>query len=138
MAPVTVTLSGVTTVGLWAAILGVAGIFLRQIVPWKKQASDAEARLREALIQRVERLEQRLDRQQIRHDAEKRLLTHKLRNMTANFDSMLMMLEMNPDRGPEIVAKIKEQRARQMLAEAKESAIIYAAELQDDTTAEDE
>jgi hypothetical protein len=129
MAPVTVTLSGVTTVGLWAAILGVVGIFIRQIAPWKKQASEAEARLREALIQRVERLEVRLDRQQVRHDAEKRLLTHKLRNMTANFDSILLMLEMNPDRVPEIVVAIKEQRARQMVAEAKESAAIYADEL---------
>jgi hypothetical protein len=129
MAPITVTLSGVTTVGLWAAIIGVIGVFIRQIGPWKKQASDAEARLREALIQRVERLEQRLDRQQIRHDAEKRLLTHKLRNMTANFDAMLMMLEMNPDRGPEIVSAIKDQRARQMVAEAQESAVIYADEL---------
>jgi hypothetical protein len=42
---------------------------------------------------------------------------------------MLMMLEMNPDRGPEIVAKIKEQRAAQMLAEAKEAGMIYAHEL---------
>jgi hypothetical protein len=49
--------------------------------------------------------------------------------MTANFDSMLMMLEMNPERGPEIVTKIKEQRAAQMIAEAKEAAIIYADEL---------
>jgi hypothetical protein len=132
MAPVSVTLSGITTVGLWAAIIGVIGIFIRQIVPWKKQASEAEARLRDALIERVSRLEVRLDRQQIRHDAEKRLLTHKLRNMTANFDSMLMMLEMNPDRGPEIVVAIKDQRARQMVAEAQESAAIYADELKGD------
>lgn len=127
-----------TAAGIWVAALGFLGLLARQFVPWKKQASEAEARLRDSLIRRVERLEARLDRQQARHDAEKRLLTHKLRNMTANFDSMLMMLEMNPDRGPEIVAKIKEQRARQMLAEAKESAIIYAAELQEEAPAEEE
>jgi hypothetical protein len=90
---------------------------------------DAEARLRDSLIARVEKLELRLERQQVRSDAEKRLLIHKLRNMTANFDSMLLMLEMNPDRGPEIVAKIKQQRAAQMMAEAKEAAIINAADL---------
>jgi hypothetical protein len=118
--------------GFWIVLLGFLGAVARQIVPYKKQASDAEARLRETLLERVGRLEIRLDRQQVRHDAEKRLLIHKLRNMTANFDSMLMMLEMNPDRGPEIVAKIKEQRGRQMIAEAKESATIYAEELKAD------
>lgn len=118
-----------TAAGVWIAALGVLGLLIRQVVPWRKQESDAEARLRDSLIERIQRLEDRLDRQQVRHDAEKRLLIHKLRNMTANFDSMLLMLEMNPDRGPEIVAKIKAQRAAQMLAEAKESATIYAAEM---------
>jgi hypothetical protein len=126
MVPPSVTLTGATTVGLWAAIVGVLGIFVRQIVPWRKQDSDAEARFRDTLIKRIERLE----RQQIRVDAEKRLLIHKLRNVTACFDAMLMMLEMNPDRGPEIVAKIKEQRAAQMLAEAEEAAIISAAAIE--------
>ena len=119
-----------TTAGIWIAALALLGILARQIVPWSKQHSDSEARLRDTLIARVERLELKLERQQVRHDAEKRLLTHKLRNMTANFDAMLMMLEMNPDRGPEIVAVIKAQRTAQMLAEAKEAAIISAAELQ--------
>lgn len=128
MAPDTVSQSW-TFYGFWIVLVGFLGAIVRQIVPYKRQANDAEVRLRDALIKRVERLEQRLDRQQLRHDAEKRLLTHKLRNMTANFDSMLMMLEMNPDRGPEIVAAIKDQRAKQMVAEAKESAIIYAEEL---------
>jgi hypothetical protein len=39
---------------------------------------------------------------------------------------------MNPDRGPEIVVAIKDQRARQMVAEAQESAAIYADELKGD------
>jgi hypothetical protein len=118
-----------TFYGFWVALVGFLVAIVRQVVPYKKQANDAEVRLRDSLLRRVERLEDRLDRQQTRHDAEKRLLTHKLRNMTANFDSMLMMLEMNPERGPEIVTKIKEQRAAQMIAEAKEAAIIYADEL---------
>jgi len=128
MGPDTVNQSW-TFYGFWIVLVGFLGAVARQVVPYKKQANDAEGKLRDALMERVSRLEQRLDKQQVRHDAEKRLLTHKLRNMTANFDSMLLMLEMNPDRGPEIVAKIKDQRARQMLAEAQESAIIYAEEL---------
>jgi hypothetical protein len=122
-------MSSLTAAGVWVAVIGFFGLLVRQLVLWRAKAQDAEAQFRDALIRRVERLEARIDRQQVRHDAEKRLLTHKLRNMTANFDSMLMMLEMNPDRGPEIVAKIKEQRASQMVAEAKESAIISKAEL---------
>lgn len=120
-----------TTAGVWAAAIGFFGILIRQIGPWHKQASEAEARLRDTLISRVERLEIKLERQQIRHDAEKALSNHKLRNVTACFDAMLMMLELNPDRGPEIVQKIKEMRAAQMQAEAKEAAIIRAAELKD-------
>jgi hypothetical protein len=131
MAPDTVNQSW-TFYGFWIVLVGFLGAVVRQIVPFKKQANDAEVRLRDALIERVSRLEVRLDRQQIRHDAEKRLLTHKLRNMTANFDAMLLMLEMNPDRGPEIVVAIKDQRARQMVAEAQESAAIYADELKGD------
>lgn len=104
----------------WAAVFVLLGIVVRQIVPWKKQESLSEAHFRTDLIRRVTWLERR----EVRHDAEKRLLIHKLRNMTANFDAMLMMLEMNPDRVPEIVALIKKQRAAQMVAEAQEAAII--------------
>lgn len=118
-----------TAAGIWIAAISLFGILARQLVVWRTKAQDAEAQFRDALIKRVERLEMRIDRQQALHNAEKRLLTHKLRNMTANFDSMLLMLEMNPDRGPEVVAKIKEQRARQMLAEAKEAATISQAEI---------
>ncbi len=114
---------------LIVAALGLLGVIARQFVPYRKQAHDAEAKLRDDLIDRVGKLETRLDRQQIRHDAEKRLLTHKLRNMTANFDSMLMMLAMNPDRAAEVVDMIKKHRADQMVAEAKEAAIISAIEL---------
>lgn len=119
--------SQLTTIGVWTAAIGFLGLLVRQIVPWKKVTSDADANLRDALIARVERLEQKLERQEARHVAETALGNHKLRNIQAAFDAMLLMLEMNPDRGPEIVAKIKEMRAAQMLAEAKEAAVIRAA-----------
>jgi hypothetical protein len=117
---------------VWIAAFALMGILIRQVVPWKKVTTDAEAKLRDMLIERVQRLEIRLDRQQVRHDAEKRLLIHKLRNMTANFDAMLMMLELNPERGPEIAERIKRQRADQMIAEAQESAMIFATEFGND------
>lgn len=116
-----------TAAGIWVALLAFLGLAVRQVVPWKKQAQTAEESFRDALLARVSALEVRLQRQEAIHTAEKALANHKLRNITAVFDAMLMMLEMNPDRGPEIVVKIKEMRAAQIKAEAAEAAIIRAA-----------
>lgn len=49
--------SGWTMAGVWIAALTLIGIFVRQIVPWKKQEQDSEAQFRDALIRRVENLE---------------------------------------------------------------------------------
>lgn len=121
--------SGWTAAGVWIAALTLVGIFVRQVVPWRKQEHDSEAQFRETLISRVENLELKIERQEARHRAEQALSNHKLRNMTSCFDAMLLMLEMNPDRGPEIVAKIKKMRSDQMRAEAREAAIIRAADI---------
>jgi hypothetical protein len=118
-----------TTAGVWVAALTLIGILARQVVPWKKQEDDSEAQFRDALIRRVENLESKIERQEARHRAEQGLSNHKLRNMTACFDAMLLMLEMTPERGPEIVTKIKAMRADQMKAEAREAAIIRAADI---------
>ena len=118
-----------TTAGVWIAALTLIGIAVRQLVPWKKQEHDSEAQFRDALIRRVENLELKIERQEARHRAEQGLSNHKLRNMTACFDAMLLMLEMTPERGPEIVTKIKKMRADQMKAEAEETAIIRAADI---------
>src|SRR3954464_8601753 len=48
----------------WIVLVGFLGAIVRQVVPYKKQANDAEVRLRDSLLRRVERLEDRLDRQQ--------------------------------------------------------------------------
>lgn len=136
--------SGLTAAGVWMAAIGLLGILIRQVGPWRKQAHEAEvqARADEAkfraellareafLLQRIDSLESRLERQEAHHTAEKALGNHKLRNITACFDAMLMMMEMTPDRGAEVVVKIKEMRAAQIIAEAKEAAIIRAAEIE--------
>lgn len=123
--------------GIWVAALSFLGLLIRQIGPWKKQAAEAEARLRDALIKRVEKLERRLERQQAAHTAEQAINHHQLRNVTACFDAMLLLVEMNPDRGPEIVAKIKEMRAAQMIAEAQEKAIFRASQFVADAPVEE-
>jgi hypothetical protein len=108
------------------------GIIVRQVGPWKKQAAEAEQRLREDLIKRVEKLERSLDRERIRHNAERALDRHRLNNVTQCFDALLMLIEMNPEKSAEAVVRIKKMRATQVLAEAEEKAIIRAAEIEAD------
>lgn len=109
--------------------ISLLGILVRQIVPWQKQKDDAEAHLRNDLLRRVEKLERTLDRERLRHNAERALDRHRLNNVTQCFDAMLLLIEMNPDKASEVVQKIKDMRATQMLAEAEEKAKIRAAEI---------
>jgi hypothetical protein len=99
---------------------------------WRRQVSADEQTLRADLLRRVERLEQTLDRERLRHNAERALDRHRLNNITQCFDAMLMLIETTPERASEIVTKIKEMRAVQMKAEAQEKAIIRAAEIEAD------
>jgi hypothetical protein len=118
--------------GVWIAAIGIVGLLIRQIMPWRRQVSADEQTLRADLLRRVERLEQTLDRERLRHNAERALDRHRLNNITQCFDAMLMLIETTPERASEIVTKIKEMRAVQMKAEAQEKAIIRAAEIEAD------
>lgn len=124
---------------LIVAALSLLGLLIRQIGPWRKQVIDEEAKFRAALVatnaaltERIDKVERLLRRERVRHNAERAVDRHRLNNITACFDATLMMLEMNPDRAAEVVAKIKEMRASQMIAEAEEKAIIRAAEISAD------
>jgi uncharacterized membrane protein YccC len=121
-----------TMAGVWIAAIGIVGLLIRQIMPWRRQVSADEQTLRADLLRRVERLEQTLDRERLRHNAERALDRHRLNNITQCFDAMLMLIETTPERASEIVTKIKEMRAVQMKAEAQEKAIIRAAEIEAD------
>lgn len=124
-------------IALWIAALSLLGLLFKQIGPWKKQLSDVESQLREAMARRIDKLEMRLERQEEHHRVETTIGNHALRNITACFDAMLLLLEMNPDRGPEIVIKIKEMRAVQMLAEAEEKSILRTALFRSDKEEEE-
>lgn len=141
------------------ALLGLVGIVLRSIGPWRKQISETEERLRNelavalaeerachaadqaaravertVLTGRVEKLEKLLTRERLRHNAERALDRHRLNNITQCFDALLLLVETTPERAPEIVKKVKEMRASQLLAEAEEKALIRAAEITADDT----
>jgi hypothetical protein len=132
-------LQQVTAGGVVVAALSLLGLLIRQIGPWKKQATDAEANFRAELLARetlltgrVDWLERTITRERRVHSAERALDRHRLNNITQCFDAMLLLIEMNPDRATEIVVKIKEMRATQVLAEAEEKAAIRVAEMADD------
>lgn len=145
-------------IGGWAlAVFAFFGVIIRQIGPWRAQITATEERLRlelatalaeerarhaadqaaraverHALTERVERLERTLNSERIRHNSERALDRHRLNNITQCFDAMLMLVETTPEKASEIVVKIKEMRATQILAEAEEKAIIRAAEIEAD------
>jgi hypothetical protein len=121
--------SSALTVGIWVAALGVIGIFIRQIVPWRKVERDAEAVLRSDLMRRIENLEREQKLERASHEAERRALHHQLGNVNQCFDALLLLVEAAPEKASQHVKNIKEMRARQLLAEAEEKAIIRAAQI---------
>lgn len=80
------------------AAISLFGLIIRQIGPWRKQADEVASALRNDLLRRVTKLERTLDRERGRHNAERALDRHRLNNMTACFDAMLLLLEMSPER----------------------------------------
>jgi hypothetical protein len=86
-------------------------------------------RERDEMADRLALMEKKLIRQQLRHNAERALARHQLSNITQCFDAVVLLIETNPEKSPEIIAKIKEMRAVQIVAEAEEKAAIRAAEI---------
>lgn len=153
-----------TMAGVWALVIGLIGLVLRNIGPWRKQISDMEEKLRAELhadievmratiksereahlaqsqaeellrtdlVSRLHRLETSASRQQLRHNAERALDRHRLNNITACFDALLMMLRVNPEKATEAIKLVEEMRSKQFAAETEEKAIIRAAEIQMD------
>lgn len=135
--------SAVTGAAIILGALSLFGLLIRQIGPWRTIIIQEEAQFRanliatnEALTRRIVKVEKILQRERAIRNAERMLDRHKVTNLTACLDSAIRMLEMNPDRAPEVVEKIKEMRATQMIAEAQEAAIIHAAEITADETSE--
>lgn len=92
---------------------------------------------RDEMGDRLFKLERLLTRQQLRHNAERALDRHRLNNINACFDALLLLLKANPDKSAEAVVMIEEMRAKQLIAEAEEKAIIRAAELKADEAEQD-
>lgn len=92
---------------------------------------------RDEMGDRLAKMEKTLARQQLRHNAERSLDRHRLNNINACFDALLLLLKANPDKSGEAVKMIEEMRAKQLVAEAEEKAIIRAAEIAADDAEND-
>jgi hypothetical protein len=122
-----VQVGGWTAAGIWVAALGFLGLLVRQVIPWKKIAADSEQAWRTELINRIDKLERRQERERARHNAERAIDRHRLNNVTACFDAMMLLLKTSPEKATEIVVQIEAMRARQREEEALEKSRIHAA-----------
>ena len=119
-----------TAAGAWGAFLALLGIIVRQVGPWRKQSIDAEKNFRDDLLKRVEKLESHLEFERARHNAIEAANRHRLNNVNACLDALLLLIEQSPDKASEAAAKVRQMRADQMKAEAEEKAIIHAAQIE--------
>ena len=62
-------------------------------------------------------------------DAELRALSHKLRNVEACLDALLLLLETAPQKAQQHVSRIRAMRAEQVKAEATEKGAIMSASI---------
>lgn len=106
---------------------GIGAAWIRSRPKMRELEKSAEERLRDDLINRVEKLERKLDEERTQHEAVVTLLRHRLNNSDQCIDALLMLLEAAPDRVPEAVSKIKEMRARQRTDEAIEKGAYLGA-----------
>lgn len=84
---------------------------------------------RDDMNARLSKMEKLLGRQQLRHNAERSLDRHRLNNINQCFDALLLLLKANPNKVSEAIAMVEDMRAKQLLAETEEKAIIRAAEI---------
>lgn len=90
----------------------------------RKDTDDVAVTLVRQLSDRIEKLENQQISEREKCDNELRALRHRLNNIDAAFDGVMLAIEAAPDNAKEIVSKAREARARQREREAVESAAL--------------
>lgn len=129
------------------SFLALLALLIRQVGPWRKQASDEQQLLVSNLQATIDSLTKRLDkvegqlnterklhfiqnaRMEARHAAQRSLDRHKFVNADANLDALLRILEVSPEKAPQAAKQAREARAKQRENEQLEAAEIHKAEL---------
>ena len=131
--------------GLLNLLIGGALVaWIRQRPQMRQLETGSEEKLRADLLARVETLERRLDEERAarqkdeeqarqaadelrrQHERITAIMRHRLNNSDQCIDALLLLLETAPDRVAEAVARIKELRSTQRVAEAVEKAEYHA------------
>ena len=126
--------------GVWAtaimAAIGLVSLIIRQWGPWKKIDNEREATLLAAraedndkLVNRIAKLETKIEEDQARHEAERALDRHRLNNALQCLDALFLMFETAPEKASDVITRVKEMRRQQMEAEAVERATIHAVNI---------
>ncbi|MEJ7933476.1 hypothetical protein WG907_04290 [Sphingobium sp. AN558] len=118
--------------GLIGTLIGGAGLggmlktWLDHVRGRRKDTDEVALTLVNQLQTRVTSLEDSSDRERKLCDAQLAVQRHRINNLSGNFDALLLLIEMAPDKASEMVAKIKERRSAQEQAEAVEKATLAA------------
>jgi hypothetical protein len=116
-------------------VIGTAGIggMLKTLLDHKRgvraQSDGVALALVEKLEARIGKLEDDLDTERKRCEAELGVHRHRLNNQKQIIYALLFVFEMPPERQPEAVKRVREDLARLEQAEATEKAIIASAPL---------
>jgi uncharacterized protein YigA (DUF484 family) len=139
-------LAGLTpTVALLVIIaMTTTGVLIAQIrtrPALRKIANEREANLlheraaeMDSMRERMRALEARLAEQDRIHDAERALDRHRINNLDASLNALLMLIEQDPEKAKEAAATVRRMREEQLLREAAEKAAIHAAGIHTVTT----
>lgn len=125
-----------TVLGILGTLFGGAGLggMLKTWLDHKrgvrKDTDEVALTLVGQLKARVESLEAASDRERVLCDAKLAVQRHRINNLSGNFDALLLLIEMAPEKAAEMVAKIKERRAAQEQSEAIEKATLAAVGIQ--------
>lgn len=126
--------------GPWIGGAGVAAVLLRAWQPFRKMSLDRDGTLVATLIARVEKLEAdlatvtrnfevKIEHERASYSALMAMMRHRLNNVQACLDALLMLLKHDPTRAAEAVQRIEEMRNRHAKIEAQERAEIEAARI---------
>jgi homoserine dehydrogenase len=109
---------------------GGVGYLLKTVLDHKqrirKQTDEVAMSLVMQQSERITQLEASIERERALCDAKLGVQRHRVNNLSMNFDSMLMIMELAPEKAVDAVRAIKERRAQQDTAEAVEKGAVAA------------
>lgn len=110
-------------IGIWGIVAGVIVALIRQ-KPIMQKITDA----REGNLLKERAADMRgMRRRIVQLEAEQRVDRHALANLEQCLDTLLFMIEVNPERAQEAAAKVRTMREQQKANQATEKAAIMAA-----------